>query len=334
MGRRFISLLLLACMPSAFAADGPRDQIYRDTTGLELRNRPIDRHERTVVVIHAGQSNRGTNLPTLYIPPHTRQIDNYNVDDGNLYEIKGPMLGTSFADPPRHPGNVSAMIDEQMIARHLADRVISVTIAVDGSSIRQWSRGRLSGRLAEAVKSLRRHGIAPGPHVRFIVDWSQGPTDTRRKTPGFVWANEFRKVARQVPSALWFVSRETWLVGVMSPSIRRAQVYVCDGQRIFKSFNSDRLSQEYRDDRAGHYNDKGAAIVAAGVADSIMAHGPLFGHHSIYAHHDPRRRLKSVASTAPPLAPRRLRPRSSICATSSFGCRGSPDFARSSMRTM
>jgi hypothetical protein len=58
--------------------------------------------------------------------------------------------------------------------------------------------------------------------------------------------------------------------------VQSAQAAVCDGVKIFQSFNSDLLGQNYRSDGAGHFNDLGAATVALGVVTRIQASRPLF----------------------------------------------------------
>jgi hypothetical protein len=280
---RWLILILLGLTVSAAAAidlqETDRDQIYKDATGLALRNGPVDPTQRTLVVFHAGQSNRSNINPTLYVPAHTLQIDNLNISDGRLYEIKGPMLGASFPAPPNRPGNISARIDDLIIEKRIADRVISVPLAVN-SEIRDWSQGRLSTRFRIAVKQLAALGIVPGPRVKFIVDWSQGPTDTRLGTTGPDWKMHFLRVVADAEAAefsgRWYVSTETWLGGITAPQIQAAQIIVCDEERIFQSFNADALDARYRADSAGHFNDEGASLVAAGVVAAILASGPLF----------------------------------------------------------
>jgi hypothetical protein len=66
------------------------------------------------------------------------------------------------------------------------------------------------------------------------------------------------------------------MMGVTAPMVQSAQAAVCDGVKIFQSFNSDLLGQNYRSDGAGHFNDLGAATVALGVVTRIQASRPLF----------------------------------------------------------
>jgi hypothetical protein len=256
------------------------EQIYLDTSGKEIRTRPIDPNERTLVVIHAGEANRVNIVPTLYVPPHSSRIDNLNIYDGSLYEINGPMLGTSYYVPPSNPGNISARMDELFIADNIADRVISVTIAVGVSSITDWALGRFNTRFRTTMQRLTALGVVPGSNLKMIVDWAQGPTDNTFETSSGVWEQRFRQMVAGAKAAgfsgRWFVATDTWFVGKTSAFLQQAQAAVCNNMDIFPGFNSDSLDQSFRNDPAGHFSDEGAALVASGTLITIQNSGPLF----------------------------------------------------------
>jgi hypothetical protein len=246
---------------------------------MEIRHLSLRANTRTLVLIVAGQSNRASVVPTLYIPPHNDKIDALNIVDGKLYAISGPLLGTSYY--PQFglgPGSVAAYLAELFAADGKFDRVILVPIAIS-SSIDDWTKGILANRIPVAMRRLADLGISHSTRgVTFAMEWSQGPGDNFNMTSRQDYLARLRTVfvnARKAGfSGRIFVAIDTWLAGKVWEPVQAAQREIVDGKRIFQSCDCDSLGQEFRSDRAGHFNDRGAELAAKLAFERMRASGP------------------------------------------------------------
>ena len=257
----------------------PRGGIISNTTGLEPRVSPIDPSVRTLVLITAGQSQRINIAPTLYVPTFSRQIDALNVYDGKLYPITGPLRGTGYY--PEYnlgAGNFAAYLADCFLADLKFGRVILAPVAV-GGSVEDWATGILANRIPVAMRRFADLGITPNtPNVVFVLEWSQGPADHLKKTSRVVYLARLKKVFANARTAGFsgriFVAIDTWLGGKVYKPVQDAQRAIVDGKTIFQSADGDSLGQEYRHDRAGHFNDLGLATVAKLAYERMQASGP------------------------------------------------------------
>jgi len=261
--------------------DTPRSQMHYSSAGLTRRPVSINRDIRNLVLICAGQSNRANTTPTLYIPTNSTKIDALNIYDGTFWSIKGPLPGTSYPAGGIGPGNVCARVADNLINGGQWDHIYLVPIAEDGSAVAEWATGPFANRIAVAMARLRALGIGPQTDgVTFAIEWGQGETDNHLGTSQSAYMDALRKVISNAEAAgfsgRWFIAIETWFVGKTSPDIQAAQAAIVDNKTIFQSCNCDTIGAEGRNDRAGHFNDTGAAIAATLIANAMHASGPPF----------------------------------------------------------
>lgn len=257
------------------------DQINIQTTGVTQRAVSINTAIRNLVLIVAGQSNRTSVNPTLYTPTNNSAIDVLNIYDGAFYAISGALPGTSFPGSPLGPGNIGAREADLVITNNKFDHVYLVPIAVDGTSISDWT-GRLSNRWTVAMSRLAARGIVPGlTNVTFAIEWSQGPTDTNLGTSQGTYAAALATVISNAFASgfngRFFLSPETYFSGTTSSGIAAAQAAAVNNITVYAGYTGqDAIGAGGRADTPGHFNDASAATVATGIYNAMHASGAPF----------------------------------------------------------
>jgi hypothetical protein len=253
---------------------------FRDTRGLSRRSPSIDPEKRSLVLIVAGASNRANDTGSLYLPPHGDNIDTLNVFDGALYNIVGPLPGATF-EPSLGPGNIAAYLAELLVSSGKFDRVILVSLAIGGTSATDWISGDFANRVSIALARLKDLSITPDtPGVTFAMEWGQGEIESFLHIPPAYYARQLNTIIRNARRAGFsgrtFVAVETWIFGKVWPPIQAAQRSVVNRKTVFQSCNCDILGRAYRQDKAGHFNRRGAAAAAKLIHQAMRASGPPF----------------------------------------------------------
>ena len=149
--------------------------------GATPRPYTIDPAKKTLDLIVTGQSlycnTSGGPSSGPYLPTNASVIDNFNIYDGALWNIVGPLCGVT-AGSTNGTGNVCVKIADLMISNAKFDRVILAPIAFGGTFIADWSTGFLSQRFAVMMRRLASRGLTPStPHTQWINYFGQGPSD-------------------------------------------------------------------------------------------------------------------------------------------------------------
>lgn len=274
-----------ASLPDPFLLDesvnpAPPTVTYRDTKGLTLRSKSIDPTKKTLVFICAGQSLRMNINPTLYLPTNSAVVDNLNIYDGAIYNIAGPLLGTStLTTSPFGPGNLCARVADLFVTNGRFDRVIIVPIAVGGTSLALWATGPLASRIPVAVRRLAAAGITPAtPGVTFAIEMGIGEADYAIGTTQASFAASWATVVANAQAAgfagRFFMPRETNANDTTSGTVL-AQQAVVDNVTTFASGNINTIQLAQRLD-AQHLNDAGAAAAATLIYNAMVASGAPF----------------------------------------------------------
>lgn len=260
---------------------GPRPG-YRDTNGLTLQIAPINPTKKTLVLIAAGQSNRASVNPTLYIPANSGVVDNFNIYNGAGYNIGGPLLGAEYdPDLGLGPGNVMARVADKFIG--IFDRVILVPVAIGNTIIAQWdpatSGNCCANRISVALARLAARGITCATTgITCAIEWGQGENDNLNGTSQASYQASWGRLVADAQahgfSGRIFIAIETLDAGVISPTIQAAQTAVVDNVTVFQSGNIDTLTgTTNRQPGLTHLNDVGAASGATLIFNAMVASG-------------------------------------------------------------
>lgn len=246
---------------------------FRDTTGLTVR--AFDPTKKTLVLITGGQSLASNILPTLYVP--SANVTQFNIYDGNLYNVNGPVLGASYNPtfaPPFGPGNLCAMIADLALAHF--DRVILACANMSSSYAALWATGTYVKRLPLIISGLSALGItAATPNVTMALMFDLGENDLLLGTSQAVMAANLLTIFANIKSAGFngriFVPIESGYLETSNP-VRLAQASVWGGN-IFSGGDWDQVAGRIG---GGHFDDTGGANAAALTYSQMHASGLPF----------------------------------------------------------
>jgi hypothetical protein len=269
--------LALALCSSALAQPWPGEDAklggygYADARGLQERPPAIDPKRRTLVLISAGQSLATNILPTLYLPQHPEAVSNFNIYDGKLYDIRGPLLGTS-THQAIGVGNVMVRVADLLISAGAFDRVILVPVSLGGTFIEMWATGALADRIPRALRQLRDAGITPdAPGVTFTLLWAQGETDVSLNTSAEDYAGHWRTIVARAEAAgfrgRFFMNIETMPDDRYS-TVYHGQLAAIDGMTTFAGGDWNAIGIGGRTDGT-HFDDIGGEVAAYEVVRAM-----------------------------------------------------------------
>lgn len=254
--------------------------MQRGTAGRALRLDPIDPTKKTLVLISAGQSLRANCCGTLFAPTNASKIDNFNVNDGAVYDCTGPLLGCTNGSTG--PGNIMPRVADLLITNNRFDRVIIVPLAIGGSFIADWQDGgAYSDRVPVAMRRLAARGIVPGvTGVTFAIEWGQGESDGLYGTTQADYTARWMSFKATVIAAGFvgrlFVAHESYYAGNTYSAITAAQAAVIDNVTVFAGGNLDTITSSGRAGDDLHLNDTGAASAATLIYNAMWDSGAPF----------------------------------------------------------
>lgn len=258
---------------------------WQDIKLRSRRSAVINTSIRNLVLFNVGQSNSTNVLPTSAIPTNASAVDNFNVYDGAMYDVvAGPLLGTQGYTSGLGTGINGAIITkvaDLLVTNNKFDRVIIVPLAISGSPISEWGAGgSLYDRMCVAVRRLAARGITPAvTNVTFASVLMQGEADGAGGTSAIAYQTSVNQMIDRAASCgfsgRWFISLETWSLGVVYPTIRGAQAGLANGSTIFVGGDLDTILGTGRTDNI-HFNDTGGATAATLTYNAMVASGAPF----------------------------------------------------------
>jgi hypothetical protein len=271
------------------ASDNFAGEGYKTTTGLTIRSPVINPAIKTLVLIVAGQSIWANTNPTAFVPTNASVVDNFNIYDGAIYSIAGPLLGTTLdridsgVGAPGF-GNMSSRVADTLVTNGNFNRVILVPIAIGSTSVADWATGQLSNRFQVAMLRLASRGIVPGlTGVTFACIYGQGEQDNVIGTSQSAWEASFATLKSNILATGFngriFVPVETFDGGVTSAAVAAAQAAVVDNVAVFSGGNFDTLTATADRQSSGagpHMTDAGAEAAAALTITAMNASGAPF----------------------------------------------------------
>lgn len=247
---------------------------FKQTAGLTPRLTPINPAKKTAVCIVTGQSLLSNVVPSLRPPTNAGVIDQLNIYDGALYNILGPLLGSTLSS---NGGNVATWVADGLISGGF-DRVILVCTNVGSTTIAQWATGNMSDRFPVAMRRLAARGITPGmTGVTFLNILAQGNEDLSQGTSGAAYsaslATYIANTRAVMTSGKVFICLDSG-AGQTSNVIRTAQASAVNGTTVFSGGDIDSSTIDTLD--GVHPSDAGAPTMGAIINAAIHASGAPF----------------------------------------------------------
>jgi len=245
---------------------------FRQPAGLSVRSPVINPALKTLVLITTGQSMLATVSPSAFAPTNSSVVDQFNVFDGQIYSITGPVFGTTLFGS--NLGNVSVRLADKFIP--IFDRVIIVGLNIGSTSSAMWATGGIhSNRGPVAMRRLAARGITPAtPGVTFGCLMAIGEQDLIDGTSqAAMTANliSFMNIMTNAGfSGRFFITQES-AKGQTSNAIRSAQASLWNGTTVFNGGDFDSASIATYD--GSHPTDAGAATMATLAYNAIHSSG-------------------------------------------------------------
>lgn len=256
---------------------------WRATAGLSVRSPTINPAIKTGVLLVTGQSIAANTLPTLYTPTNASVVDQMNIFDGQLYNIGGPLLGSSRNSAVGGPGNLSAMVADLVVTNGKFDRVILCCMTIGSTTASMWgdANAEIYLRTQVAMARLAARGVVPGmTGVTFFCLHSLGETDCANGTLQAPFAASSSGFIAKLNSTGFngriFIPQETYQSGVTSNPIRAAQASLWDGSTVFSGGDIDTLTVLSRQADNTHLTDAGAVSAATLIYNAMHASGAPF----------------------------------------------------------
>jgi hypothetical protein len=218
-----------------------------------VANQGPDAGQEELAAIVAGQSNCSdiiatSGTPQPYTPTNASSINQLNINDGGIYTILDPVLGTSL----NIGGGFSVLpVFDQLITAGKFARVVVEPVCIDGSAVADWQNGIIAGRLATAINRLTAKGWVASSKVVVIIIWMQGEEDNLLATTQIAYTASLNSLIAQSRTAgfpgPWFVAEETYYQGATSSAVQNAQTVtspsgvINNGSGVYAGPNVDSL---------------------------------------------------------------------------------------------
>jgi hypothetical protein len=193
----------------------------------------------------------------------------FNFYDGRCFDGDDPLPGATGTG-----GSVWNRLGDLLMVSGRFDSVVLASIAVDSSSIAQWSPGGyLHPVLTSALNELRDNGLEP-THLL----WHQGERDMQLGTDTSTYVRHFTRLVTSLRDAGFetpiYVARASYCRGRLSEAVRVAQREVIDAAAgVFAGPDTDVLvGSELRHDDC-HFSAVGAERHAALWREALLAAG-------------------------------------------------------------
>ncbi len=155
-----------------------------------------------LVLLVLGQSNAGNHGTRYSTGPHVLKVV---TDQGGCFHTREPLPGATGLG-----GSIWSRLPSQMQAAGLTRPVVLGVLAVDATSMREWSApdSPLAALMEATARNLIQQGLPPD-----LVLWQHGETDAKLGTPPAQYTQGLRALAGRLRAAgvqaPWMVAQST-----------------------------------------------------------------------------------------------------------------------------
>ena len=218
-----------------------------------------------LVLLVLGQSNAANHGGVLLEGGSAGEAEVTLLAEGHCLRARDPLPGGTGRG-----GSIWSRLERALQARGLRQPVVLSLLAVDASSIDEWTRGPLKRRLSDQLAMLRQNGLPPA-----MVLWQQGEADARIGTSQEAYVHgllaldaALKRAGLDIPLLL---AKSTRCRSGPSAPIRAAIDAALESPSRFKPGpDTDDLSgSEHRSDGC-HFTAQGLDAAADRWAESIV----------------------------------------------------------------
>lgn len=232
----------------------------------------LDKTQNNGIFVTIGDS-LGCNVAPSAFTPVNANVLNFCIYNGATYAAVDPQLGCTVAGSPGGPGNIFTRLADSIQGTGKFTKTVLVPVGVGGTLIAQWQVDQFN-RIKGTFARLAAAGV-----TATAVLIQLGANDCAAGTTQTTYAaglTALLSLIRLYYAGPIFIATETWISGTVSAGIQAAQAgAVNHGSLIWAGANGDSLNGSNRYDNT-HWNDTGAAAMAALWLTAIQAFGAPF----------------------------------------------------------
>jgi hypothetical protein len=168
------------CSPASTLCN-PNWRPSMDVSGKTVSSNGVTNNPAVVtcVFIHPGQSVVEAITPTRYTYTNSTKVDDFDVDNGQMYVANGPLTGTTTGSAPGISTPLEPLGDA-LITSGKCGRSILMAAGIAGTSVlNDWAQGTQATRPVAIMARLKQRGIVCGStNVICVVIIGIGETDS------------------------------------------------------------------------------------------------------------------------------------------------------------
>lgn len=233
----------------------------------------LDNTQNNGVLVTFGDS-LGVNVVTSAFTPVNANVLNFCIQNGGTYSAVDPVLGCSNANSPLGTGNMFTRLADSVQGTGKFTKTLLVPACVGASLISHWSVDQFL-----RIKATFARLAAAGVTAKAVLI-QLGSNDTTNGTLQAAYTAAQTLMIAQIRlyyAGPIFIATESWINGGVSAGIVAAQAAAVNhGSLIWAGANGDSLNATNRQADNTHWNDTGAAAMAALWLTALQAYGPPF----------------------------------------------------------
>jgi hypothetical protein len=209
-----------------------------------------------LVLLVLGQSNAGNHGTRYGTAPHVLQVV---TDRGGCFQTREPLPGATGLG-----GSIWSRLPSQLQAAGLTRPVVLGLLAVDATSMREWSapHSPLAALMEATAQNLMKQGLTPD-----LVLWQHGETDARLGTPPVEYAQGLLALARRLRAtgvqAPWMLAQSTVCKGPAATALHGELARLVAAEPGFLSgANTDSFAGTRHRRDGCHFSDAGLDAAA------------------------------------------------------------------------
>ena len=220
----------------------------------------IGETSKKMVAICMGQSNSANHGDIKMSAPDAVKV----LKDLELVQASDPLAGATGQG-----GSVWTRLGTQLINSNAYDEVVFIPIAINGSSVAEWSPNlKYFKRFLDACSRTHQVGL----EVTHVF-WHQGERDTALKNGYEYYYKHLNdivsRISVELPLVKIMLCIASYRFGVINEDVRSAQKAVILNNDLILGPDTDKIGGQYRHDNL-HFNAEGQRKVAKLIFECIV----------------------------------------------------------------
>ena len=233
----------------------------------------LDNTQNNGVIVTFGDS-LGGNVVTSAFTPVNSNVLNFCIYNGATYNAVDPVLGCSMGGGVLGTGNMFTRLADSVQGTGKFTKTLLVPTCMGSTGVVQWGADQFS-----KIKATFARLSAAGVTAKAVLI-QLGANDSANGVLQAAYTSAQTALIAQIRlyyAGPIFIATNTWYGGVVSAGIQAAQAAAVNhGSLIWAGANGDTLNATNRQADNTHWNDTGAAAMAALWLTALQAYGPPF----------------------------------------------------------